>query len=143
MDASCAGVCRIPQHAWLSPADNTSHQFALVMLVEHPRLPEPTNLANAWTRSAARATADMRACEIACCLAEYVRHMGFDARAHVTGNELLDVTRLAVLAGLGVRRADGTIENPFIGADFSIAAVSSSPVNDTSMRAASLGVRCR
>ena len=68
-------------------------------------------------------TAGMRACEIACCLAEYIRHMGFDARAHVDGNELLDVERLAVLAGLAVRRGDA-IENPYIGNRFSLAAIS-------------------
>jgi ferredoxin len=65
----------------------------------------------------------MRAAEIACCLAEYIRQMGFQARAHVAGNSLLDVERLAVLAGLAVRRGDA-IAHPYIGANFSLAAVS-------------------
>jgi reductive dehalogenase len=123
MDASCAGICRIPESAWMVGAAKQPHDFALVVMVEHPRRPETDNLAREWTRTAIEAASDMRAAEIACCLAEYVRHMGFAARAHVAGNTLLDVERLAVLAGLAVRR-DETIENPYIGTSFSVAAVS-------------------
>ncbi|MEQ1354389.1 MAG: reductive dehalogenase domain-containing protein [Candidatus Acidiferrum sp.] len=123
LDASCAGICRIPQNGWLAGVQIPSHEFAVVVVVEHPRLPEAGNLARDWTQSAAQATADMRACEIACCLAEYIRHMGFDARAHVVGNQLVDLERLAVLGGLVVRN-DGIIESPFIGSSFSLAAVS-------------------
>jgi reductive dehalogenase len=92
-------------------------------MVEHPRCAETGNLANEWTSAAVTATADMRACEIACCLAEYIRHMGFNAKAHIAGNQLLDIERLAVLAGLAVRRGN-SIENPYIGKAFSLAAVS-------------------
>ena len=123
MDASGAGICRIPDNAWMTGAAKLSHDFALVVMVEHPRLPEADNLAHDWVHPAVAATADMRACEIACCLAEYLRHMGFDARAHVAGNRLLDVERLAVLAGLAVRRGEA-IESPYIGKGFSLAAVS-------------------
>ena len=123
MDASCAGICRIPPSAWLAGADAPSHGFALVILVEHPRRPEAGNLAHDWTHDARAATGDMRATEIACCLAEYIRHMGLSARAHVADDCLLDTERLAVLAGLAVRRA-GTIRSPYLGTDFSLAAVS-------------------
>ena len=123
MDASCAGICRIPESAWLTGLQKPSHDFAVVVMVEHPRLPEAKNLAHDWTRSSVQATADMRACEIACCLAEYIRHMGFDARAHVAGNQLVDLERLAILAGLAVRH-DGIIESPYIGRNFSLAAIS-------------------
>lgn len=77
MDASCAGICRIPKNGWLAGVQIPSHDFAIVVMVERPRLPEAENLAHDWTRSSAQAAADMRACEIACCLAEYIRHMGF------------------------------------------------------------------
>jgi reductive dehalogenase len=123
MDASCAGICRVPETAWLAGAARLPHDFAIVVMVEHPRLPEAGNPAREWTQTAVEATADMRACEIACCLAEYVRHMGFDARAHVAGNALLDTERLAVLAGLAVRRGEA-IESPYLGAGFSLAAIS-------------------
>ena len=70
LDASGAGICRIPQNGWLAGVQIPSHEFAVVVVVEHPRLPEVGNLARDWTQSAAQATADMRVCEIACCLAE-------------------------------------------------------------------------
>ena len=80
-----AGFLRMP--GWPAAA-KLPHDFALVVMVEHPRRPEADNLAHEWTRTAVAATADMRAAEIACCLAEYIRHMGFEARAHVAGEQL-------------------------------------------------------
>jgi ferredoxin len=123
MDASGIGICRIPANAWLAGVAAQPHDFAAVILVEQPRRPEVGNMARQWTHAAEGLVADMRAAEIACCLAEYLRHMGFEARAHVAGNTLLDMQRLAVLAGLAVRRGE-TIEHPYIGAGFSLAAVS-------------------
>ena len=140
MDASCAGICRIPQNTWTIGSTKPPHDFALVILVEHPRRVEAGNLAYEWTNSAVTATADMRACEIACCIAEYIRHMGFNARAHFAGNQLLDMERLAVLSGLTVRRG-AFIENPYIGRSFSLAAVSTDYelVCDLPLRADALG----
>jgi reductive dehalogenase len=121
MDASCVGICRIPHTAWIGSA--LPHAFAIVIMVEHPRRPEPDNLAHAWTGAAVEPTSAMRAAEIAGCLAEYLRQMGFTARAHVDGNAVLDTARLAVLAGLGVRRG-AAVESPYLGTSYSVAAVS-------------------
>lgn len=142
MDASCAGICRIPENAWMAGDAKLPHDIALVVMVEHPRRPETDNLACAWTGAAVAATSDMRAAEIACCLAEYIRHMGFAARAHVAGNALLDVERLAVLAGLAVRHGAG-IENPYIGTSFSLAVVSTdyALAVDLPLRADALGAK--
>ena len=111
LDASLAGICALPGHG-----------FALVVLVEHARVPEPGNLAHGWTRGAAGSVADMRAAEIAVALAGHVRHMGFHARAHFAGHAEVDLEQLAVLAGLAVRTGDA-LAAPFIGAGFSLAAV--------------------
>ena len=123
LDASCAGICRIPDSAWLVGVAKPAHDFAVVVMVEHPRRPEADNLASEWTRFAVDAAMDMRAAEIACCLAEHIRNMGFGARAHIAGHTLLDAERLAVLAGIAVR-CGGTIVHPFIGRTFTLAAVS-------------------
>jgi reductive dehalogenase len=123
MDASGVAVCHIPENAWLSGVAALAHEFAVIVLVEHSRRPEPGNLAHAWTASALAGAADMRAAEIAACLAEYLRHMGFAARAHVAGNSLLDLGRLAVLSGLAIRN-EGRLEHPYLGAAFSLAAIS-------------------
>jgi len=123
MDASCVGICRIPAPAWVNAIEQLQHAFAIVIMVEHPRLPEPDNLAHEWTRAAMEPAAHLRACEISCCVAEYIRHMGFEARAHVSGTQQLDGERLAVLAGLAVRRG-GAAESPFLGKNYSLAVVS-------------------
>lgn len=123
MDTSCVGICRIPENAWIPEPTKLAHDFAVVVMVEHPRCAEVGNSAHQWTKAAVTAAADMRACEIVCCLAAYMRQMGFSAKAHVAGNGSLDVERLAVLAGLAVRR-DDAVEHPYIGKSFALAAVS-------------------
>ncbi len=123
MDASQAGICRIPETAWLPGAQRRAHAFAVAVLVEHARLPEPDNLAQGWTRDAVHAAAEMRAAEIAAVLAGHIRCMGFEAQAHFAGQGGLDLEKLAVLSGLAVRTAEG-IESPYLGQRFSIAAVS-------------------
>jgi reductive dehalogenase len=140
MDASCVGICRIPQSAWVLGSERLSHDTAIVVMVEHPRRVEPDNLAHEWTDKAVTATADMRACEIGCCLAEYICHMGFDARAHFASHQLLDMERLAVLSGLAVR-SGASIENPYIGKNFSLAVVSTDYelASDMPLRADAIG----
>jgi reductive dehalogenase len=124
LDAAQAGICAIPDAAWLAGAEHPAHGFALAILVERPRVPEPDNLAHGWVKPATAAIADMRAAEIAVCIAGHIRTMGFAARAHIAGNTLLDAERLAVLAGLAVRDGDDRVRNPYLGTDFSLAAVS-------------------
>jgi reductive dehalogenase len=84
----------------------------------------------------------MRAAEIAACLAEYLRNMGFVARSHMAGNTLLDIERLAVLAGLVVRRGDA-VEHPYIGTGFVLSAVTTDYelAADTPLAAEALGAR--
>ncbi|MBI3452034.1 MAG: Fe-S protein [Rhodospirillales bacterium] len=142
LDASAVGICRIPANAWLEGTGRPAHGFAIVAMVEHPRLPEIGNLAHDWTRPAVDATMAMRTAEIAACLAEHIRHMGFAARAHIAGNTLVDAERLAVLAGIAVRRG-ATIENPYFGDKFALAVVSTDyeMAPDRPLRADALNAR--
>ena len=48
MDASQVGICRLPHNAWCAEAAPSAHDHAVVVLVEHGRLPEPGNLARGW-----------------------------------------------------------------------------------------------
>ncbi len=124
MDASQVGICRIPENAWLEDAERLDgHDHAIVLLIEHPRQPEAGNLARRWTEGAVEACAEMRAIEIAACLAGHVRQMGFDTRIHVAGDECVDRERLAVLAGLCVRDGED-LANPYIEGEFTLAAIS-------------------
>ena len=61
MNASLAGICRVPENAWLAGVDAPDHGFAVVILVEHERVPEAENLAHDWVAPAVGEVADMRA----------------------------------------------------------------------------------
>ena len=100
MDAAQVGICAMPEGAWLNGAEPADHGFAVVVLVEHGRLPEPGNLARDWLGPAVEEIADMRAAEIAVCVARHIRQMGFAALAHCVGESQADIERLAVLAGV-------------------------------------------
>ena len=123
MDASQVGICRIPDNAWLAGAAPETHGYAIVMVVEHGRVPEEDGLARQWTEQAAGAAGDMRAAEIAALVAGHLRQMGMAARAHFNPHQTLDLDRLAVLAGLAVRHG-GAIVNPYLARRFSLAAIS-------------------
>ena len=122
MDASAAGICMIPANAWTGESPDTTLDHALVILVEHARIPEPDNLANNWIGGARAAAGNMRAAEIAVVLSGHIRQMGFAAQASFAGCEILDAERLAVIAGLAVRQGE-TLVHPWIGGDFSLAVV--------------------
>lgn len=124
MDSSQVGICRIPDNAWLEGVEAIAgHDHAVVMLCEHPRLPDEGNLARDWVDGAVEASYETRALEIAACVAGHIRQMGFDTRIHISGDEMLDRDRLAVLAGLCVR--DGAaLANPFIEGGFSLVVIS-------------------
>ena len=124
MDASQVGICRIPENAWLEGIDPVGgHDHAVVLLIEHPRLPDRGNLARGWAEGGAAAACEARALEIAACVAGHIRQMGFDTRIHIAEDGSLDRERLAVLAGLCVRK-DGILVNPYIENGFTLAALS-------------------
>ncbi|MBT4688319.1 MAG: Fe-S protein [Rhodospirillaceae bacterium] len=127
MNAAQIGICKIPSHAWAPDANGNGqdgeHEFAVVLLLEHGRLPEADNPARAWISPALGEAADARIGGIAVCLSGHIQKMGFSSTAHVMGAGSLDLDRLAVLAGLAVRTDHG-LANPFIGSGFSIAVVS-------------------
>jgi ferredoxin len=125
MNASQVGVCRIPTNAWVQGAAVEGHDFAVVLLLEHGRVPEPGNPARQWIAPAIEEAAVCRIGGIAVCLAGHICRLGWPARAHVRGAGALDVERLGVLAGLVVRDGEG-LHNPFLDHGFSIAAVSTS-----------------
>ena len=122
MDASQVGICRIPENAWLIGAEQSAHDHAVVLMVEHGRVPEKDNLAHEWVAPCVRPAADMLAAEIAAVVAGHIRQMGWTARIHITGHEFLDAERLAVLAGLAVRQGDAIV-SPYLDDRFSLAVV--------------------
>lgn len=122
MDASQVGICRLPASAWREGIAPREHDHAVVILVEHGRVPEPGNLARDWIGGAVGDAAAMRAGEIAVCVAGHIRWMGFPARAQMVSASEVDMERLAVLAGLALREGEA-VRNPLLEERFGLAVV--------------------
>ena len=60
---------------------------------------------------------------IACVMADYIRRLGYPARAHFPGTYQVVITPLLLLAGIGEMSRAGIVLNPFLGLRFKAAAV--------------------
>jgi len=99
------------------------HSHALVFLYDMPRDPAQGEQGCDWINDAQDQRTCLRAAETAVTLASYIRTLGYDARAHTMAASDLNLTALALQSGL-VARANGTYANPFTGARYGLAAVS-------------------
>lgn len=100
----------------------THHSHAIVVLVAFPRDPNPNEAGCDWITGAQHQRAALRATENATILADYIRILGFDARAHSVTASDVHLPRLAVAAGLTVMGAS-TAEAPWLGQRFGLAAI--------------------
>ncbi len=102
----------------MPPAAVTNHTYALVFLYPHPRPFAQDEPGTAWIVGAEAHRACLRATETAVVIANYLRLLGFAAKAHSPAATDMDLTRLALAAGLIF--PDGTA--PFVGG-YGLAAV--------------------
>ncbi|MFT5351062.1 MAG: ferredoxin, partial [Gammaproteobacteria bacterium] len=123
LDASQIGICELSESCWYENAVPREHTHAIVVLAEYSRLPERDNLAHNWLKDSLHETAEMRAFEVAIGIANHIRMMGFNAMGYDDNNDEIDIARLTVLSGLGVRQADEVI-NPYLGTHYAIAIIS-------------------
>ncbi|MEJ6402474.1 2Fe-2S iron-sulfur cluster-binding protein [Yoonia sp. 2307UL14-13] len=107
------------------PTTIEGHGHALVLLYENPRLPDQDEVGTAWLRDAQAHRAGLLSAETAVVLANYIRLLGYDARAHTVSASDVDLNRLAVAAGLATVE-DGALTHPYIGTRFGLAAVTTS-----------------
>ena len=98
------------------------HTHAIVYLYEYPRDPRTEEPGVEWLHDAQEARACLRASETAVVIANYLRLLGFDARAHTSAASDVDLNRLAVAAGLATIE-EGRLTNPYVGTRFGLAAV--------------------
>ncbi len=122
LNASQIGICEIADSCWLEGSSPAGHSHAVVVLVEHPRCPEHGTLANTWVADVIPEIAEFRAYEIAISIANHILQMGYSARAHDVRHGDVDLGRLTVMSGLGVRNDNGIV-NPYVGENFAVCAV--------------------
>ncbi|MEO0363340.1 MAG: NAD-binding oxidoreductase, partial [Pseudomonadota bacterium] len=101
------------------------HTHALVMLFEHPRDPDPAEPGAEWIADMQAERACLRGAEVGAVIANYIRLLGWEARAHNATATDVDLGRLALAAGLAevVEGEGGTVlSNPYLGTRFGVTA---------------------
>lgn len=142
MNADMVGICRIPENAWVKGTDPLPHDYAIVLLVQHGRIPEDGNLARDWVAPAVQEGADCRVGGIAVCLAGHIRKLGFSATPHVFGAGSVDAERFAVMAGL-LARVEKTLQNPYLERGFSLSVVTTDYTLETDLPLAEIALDAR
>ena len=104
------------------PTTIEGHSHALVVLYEFPRDPAPDEPGTDWIRDAQHHRACLRASETAIVIANYIRLLGYRARAHTATTTEVDLNRLAAAAGL-LTFDNGKFVNPYVGDRFAVAAI--------------------
>ncbi len=95
------------------------HSHAIVLAIEYPRDPRADEPGIDWIGDAQMHRAALLASQTAVLLSNYLRLLGFEARAHSASCSDVDLPRLAVAAGLSL--PDGT--HPYLGSRYGLAAV--------------------
>ena len=122
LNASQIGICEIADSCWLADSTPLAHSHVVVVLVEHSRTPENGSLANSWVGDEIEKISGFRAYEIAISIASHIQQMGFQAQAHDSRHGLIDLDRVIVMSGLGIRSGSGIV-NPYLDDRYSVCAV--------------------
>ncbi len=104
------------------PTTIADHAHAIVFLYDMPRDPRPGEAGTDWLHDAQAHRACLRATETAVVIANYIRLLGHDAKAHSSSSSDVDLNRLTVAAGLATVE-DGVLVNPYLGTRFGVAVV--------------------
>lgn len=104
------------------PSSIEGHTHAIVFLYENPRAPRGNENGTEWISDALSQRAGVRANETACVLANYIRLLGWDAKAHSCSASDVDLNRLTIAAGLATVEK-GQLYAPWIGTSFGVAVV--------------------
>ncbi len=102
--------------------DCRHHTHALVFLYDMPRDPRDDEPGTDWIQDAQAHRACLRAMETAVILSNYIRLMGWDARAHSEAASDVHLGQLGVASGLNWIDGDGAV-NPFLGRRYGLAAI--------------------
>ncbi|MEP0962747.1 MAG: 2Fe-2S iron-sulfur cluster-binding protein [Roseobacter sp.] len=98
------------------------HTHAVVFMYENPRDILSDEPGTDWFTDAYEHRAGLLAAETASVLANYLRLLGHDARAHTASSADVDLNKLAVAAGLATVE-NGELTHPYIGTRFGLSAI--------------------
>jgi len=109
------------------PREIGHHHTAIVMLWEHHRDPRPDEPGGAWIQNAQAHRGCLLSAEAAIVIANYMRLLGFDAKAHTGTSADICLAKAAVAAGLAWNQ-DGVATAPWLGSRFGISVITTDMV---------------
>lgn len=126
--ADIVGICHLPQYAVYSHdlAGNPvelNHKYAILLVVDQDFDTMCGSTGDDWISGSQSFIGYSTSAFIACIMADYIRRLGYPARAHHVFNYQVLVVPLLLLAGIGELCRAGIVLNPFLGTRFKAAVV--------------------
>lgn len=127
--ADVVGICRLPEYAVYSHDANgepvtNHHENAIGILIDQNYESFAASTGHDWISNSQSFVAYSTSGTIACMLADYIRRLGYPARAHHARSYQVVVPPILLHAGLGeMSRIGSIVVNPFLGPRFKAAVV--------------------
>ena len=127
--ADIVGICRLPQYAVYTHDRNGNpieldHQFAIVVVVDQDYETMLGSTGYDWISGSQSYRSYSSTAFISSIMADYIRKLGYPARAQHAGNYQVLMPPLLLWAGIGeMCRMGASVLNRFLGARFKAAAV--------------------
>ncbi len=123
--ADIVGICQLPPYAVYSHSMATgdpvelNHKYAIAIVVDQDWKTAEATVGNDWISNSMSFMSYSASGFIACILADYIRRLGYPARAHHARNYQLVVPPILLKAGIGeMCRIGDIVLNPFLGPRF-------------------------
>jgi len=128
LTADIVGICRLPQYAVYrndlsgNPVE-LNHEHAIPLVVDQDYDTMCGSTGDDWISGSQSFMAYAASAFIACSVADYIRKLGYSARAHHVFDYQVLVVPLLLLSGIGELCRAGIVLNPFLGTRFKAAVV--------------------
>jgi reductive dehalogenase len=126
--ADIVGICELPQYAVYSHDAagheiKLDHKYAIVVVVDQNYETMLGSTGDDWISGSQSFIGYVNTALISCVMADYIRKLGYPARAHNAAGYQVLVVPLLLLAGIGEISRAGIVLNPFLGTRFKAAVI--------------------